>query len=160
MALSRKKWNNVIIIATVLMITILTLLDDKTSQLPEDAHPLFDHTSPLAQLQVNELWLNKGRSSWQCHPKILNCQVWAKAWSEIQLSPLVEQQELLEHSSAEAPKEVIIVIANSEQAQPWSWYEKLGLLKSPANNWYLIPPGQREALSPVIKITATSNTDS
>lgn len=160
MALSRKKWNNVIIIAALLMITILTLLDDKTSQLPDDAHPLFDDTSPLAQLQVNELWLNKGSSNWQCHPKILNCQLWAKAWSEIQLSPLVDQQELFEHSSADTPKEVIIVIANSEQAQPWSWYEKLGLLKSPANNWYLIPPSQREGLSPIIKITAASNTDS
>ncbi|WP_299796888.1 hypothetical protein [uncultured Shewanella sp.] len=160
MALSRRKWNNVIIIASVLMITILTLLDDKTSQLPDDAHPLFDDVSSLAQLQMNELWLNRGSSNWQCHPKVLNCQAWGEAWSKIQLSPLPDQQGLIESDTASRPKELLIVIASNEQAQPWSWYEKLGLLKSPANNWYLIPPSQREALSPVIKIGTTKNSGS
>ncbi len=143
-----------------MMISILTLLDDKTAQLPDDAYPLFDENSPLAQLQMNELWLNKGSSSWQCHPKILNCQVWANAWSEIQLSPQADQQALFDHASADTPKELIIVIANNEQAQSWNWYKKLGLLKSPANNWYLIPPSQREALSPITKISVGENTAS
>ena len=164
MALSRKKWNNIIIFSTLMMIAILTLLDDKTADLPSDAHPLFDEQSPLAQLQVNELWLSKG-SQWQCHESVLNCQVWANAWSQIQLSPVADQQALFEHDNADKPLEVTILIANNNQGQTWDWYQNLGLLRSSANNWYLIPPSLREALNPIIKITtapvseATSSID-
>ncbi len=153
MALSRKNWNNIIIFSSLMMIAILTLLNDKTADLPSDAHPLFDEQSPLAQLQVNEIWLSKG-SQWQCHESVLNCQVWANAWSQIQLSPVADQQALFEHDNADKPLELVILIADNSQAQTWYWYQHQGLLKSSANNWYLIPPSLREALNPIIKISA------
>lgn len=136
-----------------MMIAILTLLNDKTAKLPSDAHPLFDEQSPLAQLQINGLWLSKG-SQWQCHESVLNCQVWANAWSQIQLSPVADQQALFEHDNADKPLELTILIANNDQGQTWDWYQNLGLLRSSASNWYLIPPSLREALNPIITITA------
>ncbi|QDO82000.1 hypothetical protein FM037_00645 [Shewanella psychropiezotolerans] len=144
MALSRKKWNNIIILASIMMISILTLLDQKTAKLPDDAHPLFDDNSPLVQLQLDALWLNKGSRAWQCHPDVLNCQFWAKAWSEIHLSALGQGIDILaaidEDIDKQSAQRVVIQIADKQQPQLWQFYPKHGLLKSPANNWYLIPP--------------------
>ncbi|QFU20526.1 hypothetical protein FM038_000645 [Shewanella eurypsychrophilus] len=151
MALSRKKWNNIIIIITILMISILTLLDRKTANIPDDATPLFDEKSPLTQLQIDKLWLNKGASSWQCHPNVLNCQSWAEAWSHIHLSALDQQFEAVDN---EAAKKIVIQIADKSQPQLWRFFAKSGLLESPAKNWYQIPPSQREALTPIIKAEA------
>lgn len=155
MALSRKKWNNIIIFSTVLMIAILTLISEKTSEVPSDVPPLFDQQSPLSQLQFSQLWLHKG-SQWQCHEKILNCHIWAKAWSKIRVSPVPAQQALSAHNDTEKPIKLTILIANNNQPQAWLWYKKQGLLLSPSSNWYLIPPSLREALTPITKITAQS----
>lgn len=158
MALSRKKWNNILIFATASMIAILTLLDDRTAKLPSDAAPLFDDKAPLAQLQLDELWLSKG-SQWQCHEDVLNCKTWATAWSEIQLSPVADQQGLAEQDSLDAPINVTILVANNSQGQAWLWYPAHGLLVSPAKNWYQIPPSLREALTPITKISAAPLND-
>ncbi|NRD72069.1 hypothetical protein HQQ94_02180 [Shewanella sp. VB17] len=158
MALSRKEWNNIIILASVLMIAILTLVSEKTSKTPSDVPPLFDQQSPLAQLQMNELWLNKG-SQWQCHEKILNCQIWAKAWSEIRVSPVPEQQTLPKHNDINQPIKLTILIANNDQPQTWIWYQKQGLLLSPSSNLYLIPPSLRESLTPITVITTQSSSE-
>ncbi|AQS35385.1 hypothetical protein Sps_00165 [Shewanella psychrophila] len=151
MALSRKKWNNIIILATIMMISVLTLLDNKTANFPDDASPLFDEDSPLTQLQLDKLWLNKGTFSWQCHPNVLNCQSWAEAWSHIHLSPLGQP---LGAADNELAQKVVIQIANKSQPQLWKFFATSGLLESPANNWYQIPPSQREALTPIIKAEA------
>ena len=152
---TRKKWNNILIIASILMISILSLLDNKTT-LPKDAHPLFDTNSPLVQLQLDDLWLNKGSKGWQCHPDVLNCQSWAKAWGEIHLSALGQNilTAIGEDIDNQNAKKIVIQIANKQQPQLWQFYPKQGLLESPAKNWYLIPPSQREALSPIIKAKA------
>ncbi|MCJ8301484.1 hypothetical protein [Shewanella sp.] len=158
MALSRKKWNNIIILASIMMISILTLLDKKTAKLPDDAQPLFDDNSPLVQLQLDTLWLNKGSKAWQCHPDVLNCQSWAKAWSEIHLSALGQDIDfpatIDEDTDKHGAQRVVIQIADKQQPQLWQFYPIQGLLESPAKNWYLIPPSQREALSPIIKAKA------
>ncbi|BAJ00085.1 hypothetical protein [Shewanella violacea] len=158
MALSRKKWNNIIIIASIMMISILTLLNTKTAKLPDDALPLFDDKSPLVQLQLDDLWLNKGSTDWQCHSDILNCQAWAKAWSGIHLSALDQGIDILAVINEDIAKNtahtLVIQIADKQQPQLWQFYPRQGLLESPAKNWYLIPPSQREALSPIIKAKA------
>ncbi|SQH74677.1 conserved protein of unknown function [Shewanella benthica] len=161
MALSRKKWNNIIILASIMMISILTLLKNKTATLPDDARPLFDNNSSLVQLQLDTLWLNKGSKAWQCHPDILNCQSWAKAWSEIHLSALGQDIDILaaidDDIDKHSAQRVVIQIADKQQPQLWQFYPKQGLLESPAKNWYLIPPSQREALSPIIKAKVSVN---
>ncbi|EDQ02457.1 hypothetical protein [Shewanella benthica] len=161
MALSRKKWNNIIILASIMMISILTLLKNKTATLPDDALPLFDNNSSLVQLQLDTLWLNKGSKAWQCHPDILNCQSWAKAWSEIHLSALGQDINILtaieDDIDKHSAQRVVIQIADKQQPQLWQFYPKQGLLESPAKNWYLIPPSQREALSPIIKAKVSVN---
>ncbi|NRB22336.1 hypothetical protein [Shewanella sp.] len=158
MALSRKKWNNIIILASIMMISILTLLDKQTAKLPDDAQPLFDDNSPLVQLQLDTLWLNKGSKVWQCHPDVLNCQSWAKAWSEIHLSALAQSIDfpaaIDDHLNKPRAQRLVIQIADKQQPQLWQFYPKQGLLESPAENWYLIPPSQREALSPIIRAKA------
>ncbi len=134
-----------------MMISILTLLDNKTSQLPDDAAPLFDDNSPLSQLQLDDLWLNQGNTNWQCHPSILNCQTWAEAWSHIHLSPLSQQLDVEDKGLAQ---KVVILISGKTEPQLWYFFAQPGLLQSPANNWYQIPPSQREALTPIIKAEA------
>ena len=141
-----------------MMIAILTIIDNNTDKLPSDSHPLFDELSPLAQLQLDDLWLSKG-SQWRCHETVLNCQDWAKAWSKIQISPVAEQQEIIGHSNAASPIKMIILIANNKQPQSWSWYQEQGLLLSAAGNWYQIPPSLREALVPITKITTQPTSD-
>lgn len=144
-----------------MMISILTLLKNKTATLPDDALPLFDNNSSLVQLQLDTLWLNKGSKAWQCHPDILNCQSWAKAWSEIHLSALGQDINILtaieDDIDKHSAQRVVIQIADKQQPQLWQFYPKQGLLESPAKNWYLIPPSQREALSPIIKAKVSVN---
>lgn len=133
------------------MISVLTFLNDKTAKIPEDAVPLFDENSPLTQLQLDDLWLNKGSVNWQCHPQILNCPSWADAWNRIHLSPL---HQVFDDGELGQSQKVVIQIANNAQPQQWRFFAKSGLLESPAKNWYQIPPSQREALIPIIKADA------
>ncbi|MCE9680421.1 hypothetical protein LZP69_14780 [Shewanella sp. AS1] len=154
MALSRKKWNNIIIFASVAMMAILTLLDGEAPSLPEDAQPLFDKAAPLYQLQYDNLWLSQGGFSWQCEPSILNCDSWADAWSEIQVSPI---DKLIPPESR--PHELVIQIQEFKTPQIWLLYPQEGLLKSPSDNWYLIPPSLRDGLKPVIDANTDTNTN-
>ena len=48
MALTRKQWNNVIIVACVFMVAVLTFMDNKTNNVPSDAQLLFDDNAPLS----------------------------------------------------------------------------------------------------------------
>lgn len=145
MALSRKKWNNIIIFASVAMVAILTFLDRETPSLPDDAQPLFDKAAPLHQLQYDDVWLSQGGFSWQCAPQILNCSQWSDAWSTILVSPI---NKLIPPESP--PHELVIQITNIATPQVWVIYPEEGLLKSPAGNWYQIPPSLRGALVPII----------
>lgn len=149
MALPRKKWNNIIIIAAIAMISILTFLDKKTAQLPDDASALFDESAPLAQLQFDGVWLNRTdiAADWQCDLKVLNCQQWAEAWQQVKISPIATPESPI----SATPKKLIIQIQAHSQAQVWQYITEYGLLSSPAGNWYEIPPSLRGALLPVIK---------
>lgn len=145
MALSRKKWNNIIIFTSITMVAILTFLDRETQTLPDDAKPLFDQAAPLYQLQYDNLWLSQGGFSWQCDPSILNCDSWAEAWSHILVSPI---EKLI---APESPvHELVIQVKDIATPQLWLFYPEQGLLKSPGGNWYQIPPSLRSALVPVI----------
>ncbi|MCL1038786.1 hypothetical protein L2750_16780 [Shewanella submarina] len=146
MAMSRRKWNNIIIIACLMMIGTLTILDNRTKQLPEDALSLFDDNAPLTQLQMQGEWLNKGESGWQCASQVLNCAEWSKAWAELKVSALAQSPELFS-----SPKELMIQVATSPDGLVWQFYPEQGLLKSASGNWYEIPPSLRHDLEPIIR---------
>lgn len=149
MALSRKKWNNIIIIASIIMISTLTFLDNKTS-IPSDASPLFDNDSPLAQLQLGDLWLHQQNNGhWQCHQQVLNCAQWGEAWSQVKVSAITAPEPITDIKS----QPLVIKIDNHPQAQTWQYIAEYGLLASPAGNWYEIPPSLRSDLYPVIDAT-------
>ena len=88
MALSRKKWNTIIILASAMMIAVLTFLDSKTTQLPADVMPLFDSELPLKQLQINAQSFVNNQGLWQCSDNVLNCKQWVAAWKSIAISAL------------------------------------------------------------------------
>ncbi|MCL1067302.1 hypothetical protein L2735_10850 [Shewanella olleyana] len=148
MALSRKKWNNILIIACVFMVAVLTFIDSKTNKMPDDAHALFDEQNQLTQLQFSGIWLNKSDSTWGCKETVLNCQPLAKAWSELAISAINMTEEELEQLPT--PLSLSIAINHQQQAQHWQYYPQQGLLQSAAENWYQIPPSLRSDLIPVI----------
>ncbi|QIR15950.1 hypothetical protein [Shewanella aestuarii] len=91
MALSRKKWNYIIIIASVMMISVLSFITNKTSDMPNSALPLFDEALPLKQLQLNSQWLQHKQGNWRCAETVLNCQQWAQAWQNLVISALKDE---------------------------------------------------------------------
>lgn len=145
MALTRKQWNNIIIFACVFMVAVLTFMDRKTHNIPSDAKRLFDDHAPLAQLQLDGLWLHKQTTQWECDTKILNCDEWANAWQTVLVSPLAKAPQ-----SADKPQELVIQIADIADPQLWFYFPIEGALKSPAGNWYLVPPSLRAKLQPII----------
>ncbi|SUI88254.1 hypothetical protein [Shewanella morhuae] len=145
MALTRKQWNNIVIIACIFMVAVLTFFDKKTNNVPSDAQLLFDDNAPLAQLQLDGLWLHKQASKWSCDTKVLNCDEWANAWQTIRVSPLAAAPE-----TTDAPQELVIQIADISDFQLWIYFPKEGALKSPAGNWYLVPPSLRAKLQPIL----------
>ncbi|WP_144211668.1 hypothetical protein [Shewanella donghaensis] len=148
MALSRKKWNNILIIACVFMVAVLTFIDSKTNKMPDDAQALFDQANQLTQLQLDNIWLNKGNSGWVCSDQVLNCIELAKAWEQLSISPTsvndAEQQQL------PTPQTLIIAINNAVDGQQWQYYPESGLLLSASKNWYQIPPSLRAELKPIV----------
>lgn len=151
MALSRKKWNTIIILASILMISVLTVIERNSQQTPMQTQALFDRSAPLSQLQFGEHWLQKRQSGWQCSAKVLNCLEWANAWEQVHISALVDKPEAVGE-----PVELVIQIDDLDDAQLWIMFTEQGLLKSPAGNWYQVPPSLREALSPILRAQASS----
>lgn len=148
MALSRKKWNNILIIACVFMVAVLTFIDSKTNQIPDSAQALFDDTNQLTQLQLDDIWLNKSDRGWSCSVKVLNCAALAKAWSQLSISSVSvddAEQKLLP-----SPQSLIIAINHADEGQQWQYYPQSGLLQSASKNWYQIPPSLRAELTPIL----------
>lgn len=147
MALSRKKWNTIIILITAMMIAVLSFINSKTEQVPADAMPLFDSALPLKQLHINSQWLANIQGKWQCSDDVLNCQRWTEAWQSISISAL--QVEPI-HTSE--PIKVTFTIANIDEPQVWLLLTDEGLLQSPGFNWYKIPPSLRADLLPIVNV--------
>ncbi|NMD51252.1 hypothetical protein HG547_06315 [Shewanella sp. DNRA4] len=145
MALTRKQWNNIIILACVFIIGVLTFMDKKNQNVPSDAQRLFDDNAPLAQLQLDGIWLHKQTSSWECDLQVLNCEQWAKAWQGLRVSPLNDAPQ-----PTGKPQELVIQITDIRQSQRWIYFPDEGVLKSPASNWYLVPPSLRTDLQPIL----------
>ncbi|MGX9463023.1 hypothetical protein ACWXWU_17560 [Shewanella sp. A14] len=150
MALSRKRWNYIIIGASIFMIGVLSLINDKTANVPNDTVPLFDQQLPLKQLQLDEYWLTKRNQHWQCHQQVLNCQQWAQAWQAIKVSPLSTAPS---HGNKE--QTLTIAIDNVQTAQMWRYFPNEGLLQSSSQRWYKIPPSLRADLQPILAITSS-----
>ncbi|AZG71350.1 hypothetical protein [Shewanella livingstonensis] len=151
MALSRKNWNYIIIGASVFMIAVLSFINDKTANAPDDAVALFDSQLPLKQLHLDDIWLSLQDGQWQCHAQVLNCQQWAQSWQNISVSPLQKQPE---HSLKE--QTLTIAINNVHTAQQWRYFPNEGLLQSSNQNWYQVPPSLRANLQPILAVAPQS----
>lgn len=145
MVLTRKQINNIIILSSAIMISILTLLDKKMSAVPSNAVPLFGIEFPLTQLKFNDHWMHKKPSKWQCHTQVLNCKQWVQAWQNVKISPLETQPK-----TALIFDNLLLQVEQIPTAQVWQFFSQEGYLKSPANNWYEVPPSLRENLTPII----------
>lgn len=145
MALARKQWNNIIILACVFIIAVLTFMDKQAQNVPSDAQRLFDDNAPLAQLQLDGIWLHKQASSWECDLQVLNCKQWVKAWQSLRVSPLGDAPQ-----PAGKAQELVIQITDIRQSQRWIYFPDEGVLKSPAGNWYIVPPSLRADLQPIL----------
>ncbi|MCL1095389.1 hypothetical protein [Shewanella kaireitica] len=146
MAFSRKKWNTIIILASILMISVLTVIEDNRHQPTMQTQALFDQSAPLSQLQLGDHWLQKRQSGWQCSEEVLNCLEWANAWEQLHISALTEQPQ-----TEGEPQEVVIQIADIDTALLWILFDNQGLLKSPTGNWYQIPASLRVPLIPIVR---------
>ena len=147
MSLNRRKINNFIIFLCLLMISVLMLLEKYRKAAPEEANPLFSNEFPLVQLELMDHWMHKGKNQWICSEKILNCHQWVQAWQEIQISALNFEPEL-----SSKPQVLSMEINNIPTTQTWFYFDKEGLLKSPTQHWYQVPPRLREGLIPIISI--------
>ncbi|MCL1075620.1 hypothetical protein [Shewanella dokdonensis] len=147
MALTRKQWNNILIIASVVMVGLLTLLNKHTHDTPKETVPLFDEQAQLAQLQLAGVWMARdSKGEWQCDDKVLNCQPWVNSWLHIRVSALLDAPKL---DAAAKPQELLLQLTDRE-AQIWLLFADSGLLKSAAGNWYQIPPSLRTSLQPLL----------
>ncbi|MCL1142762.1 hypothetical protein [Shewanella gaetbuli] len=147
MALSRKKWNTIIIIASAMMIAVLSFINQKTEHMPTDVMPLFDSNLPLKQLQISNQWFASSQQKSQCSNDVLNCQNWVDAWQNITVSAI--QTEPVHRS---IPIKITLVIGNIDQPQVWLLFVDEGLLQSPGFNWYVIPPSMRADLIPIVNV--------
>lgn len=147
MALTRRQWNNILIIASVVMIGLLTMLNKHTRDTPKETVLLFDTQARLAQLQLSGVWMTRNaRDEWQCDDKVLNCKQWVDSWLHIRVSPLLDEPQL---DASAKPQELLLQLTDRE-AQIWLLFVDAGLLKSAAGNWYQIPPSQRASLVPLL----------
>lgn len=69
-----------------------------------------------------------------------------EAWKNIMISP-----QGYSPAVDSVPHQLQIQVGDINEPQSWWFYAQEGLLKSPAGNWYLIPPSLRQALTPIIK---------
>lgn len=143
MALSRRKWNNIIMLSCIVMIASLSFLDER-QQDTSQPQPLFSTELPLTQLQYNQHWFT-ANEQYQCDEFVTDCLSWINAWQQLQVSPITLSQPPLE-----SPQEISFTIANQD-SQIWLLYAHKGMLKSSSGNWYLIPPSLRHDLLPKIR---------
>ncbi|MCL1079599.1 hypothetical protein D5R81_16045 [Parashewanella spongiae] len=143
MALARRQWNNIIIFCCIFMVATLSFLQQKTTDIPSSAQPLFDQNIHLSQLQLDAVWFSQNNKKGQCDRRVSNCQAWKQAWNNVQVSPVT-----LSDIPTEDPLELILTIADSPAEQVWLLFPDKGLLKTSSGNWYLIPPSQRQHLLP------------
>ncbi|WOT05341.1 hypothetical protein [Shewanella youngdeokensis] len=146
MAISRKKWNSIIIIASILMICVLTVLETQRRSKQVTTQALFDLSAPLSELQLGEHWLQKRQSGWQCSEQVVNCLEWARAWEQVRMTAVTQKPETVGKA-----KELIIQIADIDTQLQWVLFDSQGLLKSPTGNWYQIPANLRAALIPTLR---------
>lgn len=144
MGLKRRTWNNIIIIACILMVSVLTLLDQRMNSLPEDAAPLFDASTPLTGLQLDGVALERTNGIFACDSQVSNCDDWGKAWLSLKVSALTQPP-----GQPTGPRELTILIGTLSP-QTWLLFDD-GFLQSPQGRWYLIPPSLRQALEPQLK---------
>jgi hypothetical protein len=147
MPLARKQWNNILIAASVFMIAILSFINQKTDEIPGDVTALFDEHNKLAQLQLSGIWIDNNLGDWRCDESVLNCRQWAQAWANVQVAPLDTLPKL-----TYKPQELLLGIEHMPDPQVWLFYSHEGLLKSPAGNWYQVPPSLRKNLAPILSL--------
>lgn len=151
MEMTSRKRNNIIILGSVLMISVLSLSNIKISDLPSEVQPLFDEQAQLIQLQLDNEWMQKTSNGWQCAEQIVNCHQWAEAWLQLEISLLTKSPTIYGK-----PKEVLLQIAENTKSQFWLLYAEQGLLKSPTKNWYQVPPSLQKALLPIVRANKTN----
>ncbi|WP_133405360.1 hypothetical protein [Parashewanella tropica] len=143
MALTRKQWNNIIILASAAMIGTLTLLHNKTEKVPEGALPLFDQHTALQQLQLGDYTLIHEDNHWRCMPSFDQCQTWRQAWHQLRISPIASPT-----LSDDQHERLTIIVKQSPQPLQWRYYIADGLLQSASGQWYKIPPSLQHSLLP------------
>ena len=126
------------------MIITLTIMSRITNRVPDDAHPLFDTSTQLEQLQLGKLWMAKQDDKWVCDEKVLNCATWVSAWENIKISPLASAPE-----THELATELVIKIKHRNTSQIWSFFPQQGLLKTANDNWYQVPASLNAKLQPI-----------
>lgn len=146
MGFSRKKWNNIIIIACLVMVSVLTLIyDDKritSTHSSAASTTLFDDSTPLVKLKIGVSEFEKKQNQWQCSPNVMNCHEWAESWARLHITPLGTFERI-------APAQTVtIYIAGFSTPQNWSFSPQAGVLTSPKNNQYTIPVDIRNHLFP------------
>ncbi|MCL1124386.1 hypothetical protein [Shewanella surugensis] len=147
MGFSRKKWNNIIIIASLVMVSVLSLIDDDSSKQsgpqPSSAQTLFDDAMPLVGLKLGTIKFEKVQTQWHCSPSVFNCQEWAETWKKLSIISLKKAPKI-----TATPQQVTLYIDGFSTPQVWLLLSKEGLLKSPKGNWYKIPAQSHAHLLP------------
>ncbi|MBV7316046.1 hypothetical protein [Shewanella sp. NIFS-20-20] len=126
------------------MIASLILIHDKMNPPAPETQAFFDTQSPLQQLQLEQEWLAIDNQVITCSETVTNCQQWANAWQMLALSPLLAAPAI-----SSSPLELLIQAGNLSEMQLWLYFPQQKLLKSPANNWFAIPPSLNAALTPM-----------
>ncbi len=144
MALTIRQRNNVIILISAVMIIALTIMNRFINRAPDGAHPLFDRTTQLEQLQLGKLWMARQNKKWVCDDMVLNCREWVSAWEDIKISPLTSAP-----GTHEPAQELVIKIKHRDASQIWSFFPEDGLLKTSNDNWYQVPAKLKSGLIPI-----------
>ncbi|WP_299002435.1 hypothetical protein [uncultured Shewanella sp.] len=144
---SRKKWNNIIIIACLIMISVLSVIYDKTAhpQLnpSQETIPLFDEALPLKQLEIGSAQFTQKKQGWHCSINVSNCKKWIETWQNLRVIPLSTAPKLNEQA-----QEVVFYIEGFQAPQVWQLFAKQHILKSPQSNWYQMPDMPNKQLLP------------
>ena len=143
MAITRKQINNLIIIFCLLFISSMYYINQYINPPSAPTQALFDASTPLQQLQLQQDWLSIDKHVVNCSANVSNCQAWVQAWQSLTISPLTTEPEIVSE-----PMELLIQAGNLSEMQLWLYFPEQRLLKSPSSNWFIIPPSQNPALIP------------